>query len=237
MEQEREALVTLVSTYEVTPYLAAKVLEHGPAVVSNRPRWLNRSNRFTIASSSNLTKSVEVTTYLDPEWPAALFDLDDEMPLALWCKSKKPNGISSIPGIGIVGKRTPSLSDIRVLGRLLDSEITDLPLVTAAAPGINEQVIKTASRKKQLVQVISAAGFKVQQPQLSWKARSGIAQYGVLLSEYPPRAPFSRDRMLRRNRIIAALSASVVVIGEPNNSAAVGIWHWATVLGRETIAI
>lgn len=237
MQQERDALITLVSNYEISPYLAAKVLEHGSTTVVNRPKWLSKSIRYPSTSSPDANKSGKLITYLDPQWPAALFDLDDQMPLALWCNANHPIEISSIAGIAVVGRLTPSLSDVRILGRFLGSELTDLPLATTAAPGINEHVIRAACRRRQLVQVISAAGLSVQQFRLSWKTRSAIAKYGVLISEYPHQVSFSRDRVIRRNRIVAALSATVVLIGAPNSPGTAGIWHWAAVLGRETIAI
>lgn len=237
MQQERDALITLVSNYEITPYLAAKVLEHGSTAVIYRPKWLSKSIRYPSTSSSSANKSGKLITYLDPQWPPALFDLDEEMPLALWCNANHSNEISSNAGIAVVGRLTPSLSDIRILGRFLGSELTDLPLSTTAAPGINEQVIRAACRRRQFVQVISAAGLSVQQFRLSWKTRSDLAKYGVLISEYPHQVSLNRNRVIRRNRIVAALSATVVLIGSPTNPSTAGIWHWAAVLGRESIAI
>jgi DNA processing protein len=64
-----------------------------------------------------------------------------------------------------------------------------------------------------------------------------IAAQGAVVSEAPPGRHPSRARFLTRNRIIAAMSAGVVVVEAALRSGALNTAHWATQLSTHVMAV
>lgn len=96
----------------------------------------------------------------------------------------------------------------------------------------------------------AAAWAPVDRRSLSWPAASNtptppaiekliaqIAQTGLLLSEAPPRAGFTRNRLVGRGRLLAALSAVTVVVEAGTHSSALYTATLAALLERRVGAV
>jgi DNA processing protein len=64
-----------------------------------------------------------------------------------------------------------------------------------------------------------------------------VVGHGALVSEHPPGTPPLRGHFPRRNRIVAALCAAIVVVEAPTRSGALVTARLATEIGREVLAV
>ena len=232
MSSERELLIKFCSQVTPTAQLVAGILENG---IEN---FLCKTNRFkkvdlTEKPVNLLTSGLKVITYLDQTWPKQLFDLDDEMPLVLWLNSDFPDLTTFKSAITITGSMQPSISDSKILGRLMAAVTSaTVPIITDGAAGTGELLIRLGLAQKAELLVVRAAGLQARS-----KSQLNLPQQVVQISESPPTAWLSKSRLLRRNRIVAALSFITVAISPRPFTNAASIWHWADLLGRDRIAI
>jgi DNA processing protein len=77
-----------------------------------------------------------------------------------------------------------------------------------------------------------ACGVDVAYPSAHRGLLERIAENGLIISEAPPGAKPHRRRFLVRNRIIAALSSSTLVVEAALRSGSLSTANWANALGR-----
>jgi DNA processing protein len=84
---------------------------------------------------------------------------------------------------------------------------------------------------------VSAGGLDRPYPPGNATLFDTVAQNGLLISESPPGCAPQRRRFLTRNRLIAALSAGVVVVEAAHRSGATNTARHAVALGRPLMAV
>lgn len=230
MLTERDLLVQFCSNAELNPRIVSQILERGISSVlsSNIPKVMPPNS---LRSMRHL-KSLNAITYLDDHFPQALFDLEDEMPLVLWSDKSiffKPYETF----VTITGTNTLSLTDVRLISRLIQQLDNRATSVLDASIGTSELALKQLVNLEKPSVVIAAAGLISYQVPLNYIQRMKFAEIGILLSENPPHLSLNRTRMLRRNRILAALSSQIIAIRPRGKSGASSILHWAELLGRD----
>ena len=169
----------------------------------------------------------------DPDWPVGLDDLAEHGPLALWALA--PSG--PIPrfdrSVALVGSRSASPYGERVTADaacgLADRGFA---VVSGAAMGIDGQAHKSVLASRGLTVAVLAGGLDRFYPAQHSELLHRIAREGVVLSEMPCGARPMRERFLKRNRLIAAMSRATVVVEAGIRSGAANTAGHAAELGR-----
>jgi len=169
----------------------------------------------------------------DPLWPKQLDDLDVAAPLGLWCR-----GISELNDLGqhslaVVGARAAT-----AYGERIASEVGSLAgqsavtVVSGAAYGIDAAAHRGVLAASGRTIAVLACGVDVAYPGAHQGLLERIAENGLIISEAPPGAKPHKRRFLVRNRIIAALSSSTLVVEAALRSGSLSTANWANALGR-----
>jgi len=174
-------------------------------------------------------------TALDADYPARLRDLDPPPPVIHGLGN--PRALHGVRAVGVVGTRRPTPAGralaVRVAARLVECRAT---VVSGLAVGIDGVAhATTIERRGQTVAVIGA-GHHSPGPRAHARLRNEIvAGGGALISEHHPWVEARKGTYPRRNRIIAALSDSVIVIEAPATSGARITARLALELGRHVL--
>lgn len=182
----------------------------------------------------------------DPEWPAALLDLDRcesvhqlaGAPLGLWVRGRgELTGLTST-SVAIVGSRAASGYGERVAAEL-GAEISEAgwTVVSGGAYGIDACAHRGALAGRSPTLAVLAGGLDRPYPSGHGSLFDRIGEDGVLVSELPPGEHPTRVRFLARNRLIAAISRGVVLVEAAARSGARNTVSWATALHRPVMAV
>jgi DNA processing protein len=159
-------------------------------------------------------------TPADAEWPESLSDLDASGPVGLWCAGEGSLAEITQRSLAVVGARSAT-----TYGQRIAHEIG----VQAAKENVG--VISGAAYGKTVA--ILACGVDVAYPISHRGLLSNITDTGVVVSEAPPGSKPHKHRFLVRNRLIAALSQSTVVVEAALRSGSLSTSNWAHVLNRQ----
>ena len=168
------------------------------------------------------------------EYPPGLLDLADP-PAALFVR-----GAHLGPGrrVAVVGARncTPTGAEVALeLGRALAA--AGVCVVSGAARGIDARAHEGALAAGGPTVAVLGCGIDQAYPPRSRRLLDRIAEVGTVASEYAPGVPAEPFRFPARNRLIAALSETVVVVeGEEESGSLITADH-ALDLGRQVVAV
>jgi len=171
----------------------------------------------------------------EPGWPATLEHLA-EPPAELWVR-----GLlwpPSEPAVAVVGSRAATLGGLEVareLGR--DLAATGVLVVSGLARGIDAAAHRGALEGGGATLAVLGCGVDVCYPPGHERLRDAVCARGAVLSEDPPGTEPMAWHFPRRNRIIAALSAAVVVVEAGERSGALSTARHAADLGRDVFAV
>lgn len=176
----------------------------------------------------------------DPEWPCGLRDLGTEAPLCLWVRGEEPLPATG-RSIAVVGSRDATGYGLSVSGELARG-LADLgmTIVSGGAYGIDGQAHRaalTSSGPAVPTVAILAGGVDRYYPSGHEDLLREVARRGHLVSELPPGASPSKHRFLKRNRLIAAMSALTIVVEARWRSGALSTARRAVDLGRYVAAV
>lgn len=169
----------------------------------------------------------------DLEWPPQLSDLDVAAPIGLWCVGQSDLHTTAARAIAIVGARSATAYGERIASDLgtLAAEKT-ISTISGAAFGIDAAAHRgSLSAGGQTIAVL-ACGVDVAYPQAHRGLLTRIAELGVVVSEAPPGSRPHKHRFLSRNRLIAALASSTVVVEAALRSGSLSTANWASALNR-----
>ena len=169
----------------------------------------------------------------DSSWPVQLDDLDVAAPLGLWCR-----GVGDAKGIAqyslaVVGARAAT-----AYGERIASEVGSLAaeygvtVVSGAAYGIDAAAHRGVLAGGGQTVAVLACGVDVAYPSAHRGLLERIAENGLIISEAPPGGKPHKRRFLVRNRIIAALSSSTLVVEAALRSGSLSTANWANAIGR-----
>lgn len=182
----------------------------------------------------------------DPDWPAGLVDLDHSepvqqwggQPVGLWVRGRGSLAELAADAVAVVGCRASTAYGDRVAAELgsglAESGTT---VVSGAAYGIDAAAHRGALAEDGPTVAVMAGGLDGVYPKGNTQLVDAIAAHGVVVSEAPPGATPSRRRFLTRNRLIAGLSAGVVVVEATGRSGARNTVSWASSLMRHVMAV
>lgn len=172
----------------------------------------------------------------DEHWPASLDDLGDLAPIGLWVRGD--SGILTMPGISIVGARAATGYGVEIATRFSAALCSSHVLISGGAYGIDAAVHRTALSRRGRTIVVTAGGIdRIYPTSHRDLVETIIVAGGALISEQPHGAAPARHRFLSRNRIIAALGRTTVVVEAALRSGALATARRAAEIGRDVCAV
>jgi len=139
--------------------------------------------------------------------------------------------------VAIVGSRAASPYGESLAHRLsADLAALGLAVVSGLARGIDAAAHRGALAGGGPTVAVVPSGLDRVTPAHHAALAEGIAERGTLLSEIETGSPFGPGAFVKRNRLIAALSAVTVVVEAAERSGALTTASWAQALGRPVLA-
>ena len=177
-------------------------------------------------------------SFLTPEdlgWPNQLNDLA-AMPIGLIVKGRVE--CLSQRSIAIVGTRNPTPYGARIASDFAAGFVDrEWLIVSGGAYGIDTHAHKGALIAEGVTIAVIASGIDIIYPAGNERLFSEIAELGAIVSEVMPGTPAFPSRFLTRNRIIAALSKSTLVVEAAFRSGSLRTARDAAELLRPVMAI
>jgi DNA processing protein len=169
----------------------------------------------------------------DTEYPELLDEVSDP-PLGLWVRGSLPPG----PRVAVVGSRTPTPYG-RQVARMLGHELANagVVVVSGMARGIDTLAHQGCLDGGGLTVAVWGCGPDRVYPAENRALAERIAGHGALITEYPPGTPPRRRNFPERNRVVAGLSAAVVIVEAAVRSGALITARLALEEGREVLAV
>lgn len=167
----------------------------------------------------------------DPRFPRALLDL--ERP-PHWLFVQGAMAPLAMPSVAIVGTRKPS-EDGLFLARYVGACLADWPAATVSglAAGIDQLAHESSLRADVPTIAVLGTGILDNYPKGSDVIRQRILDAGgTIISEYLPRASYSADNFVQRNRLQAALGRVLIPVEWARRSGTAHTVRFATALKR-----
>jgi DNA protecting protein DprA len=171
----------------------------------------------------------------DLSWPQQLDDLVTP-PIGLVVKGK----VDSLKtrSIAIVGTRNPTPYGARIASDFAAGFVDrEWSIVSGGAYGIDTHAHKGALIAEGITIAVIASGIDINYPAGNERLFTEIAELGAIVSEVMPGTPAYPSRFLTRNRIIAALSMSTLVVEAAFRSGSLRTARDAAELMRPVMAI
>lgn len=174
----------------------------------------------------------------DPDWPAGLENLAEHGPIALWALAPTGPLRRFERSVALVGSRSATPYGERVTqDAACGLADRGFAVVSGAAMGIDGIAHKSALASAGLTVAVLAGGLDRFYPAQHSELLHRIAREGAVLSEMPCGARPMRERFLKRNRLIAAMSRATVVVEAGLRSGAANTAGHAAELGRALGAV
>lgn len=181
----------------------------------------------------------------DEEWPNTLDDLADVpnvaerggVPLGLWVRG--PLRLDALAhAVAVVGSRSATTYGTQVAGAIAETlALAGHPVVSGAAYGIDVAAHLGALNAGGTSVAVLACGADRVYPAAHRRLLRHLAEHGAVVSEGPLGSAPMRVRFLSRNRLIAALSVSTVVVEAALRSGALNTANWASTLNRQVCGV
>ena len=173
-------------------------------------------------------------TPVDEEWPGLLDDLDVAAPIGLWCIGSGSLAEISDQALAVVGARSATAYGQRIAFEIgIQGAKDQVGIISGAAYGIDAAAHRGSLAGGGKTVAVLACGVDVAYPVSHRGLLSSITDSGVVVSEAPPGSKPHKHRFLVRNRLIAALSQSTVVVEAALRSGSLSTSNWAHVLNRQ----
>jgi DNA processing protein len=209
-------------------------------LADSRQRWLPRlsKSRLEHLFTQGAALKLQLLTPEDAIWPVGLDDLHDSAPALLFIEGELATLTKLSQAVSIVGSRVASSYGLQVTSSLV-RELAEVarPTVSGGALGIDAQVHRSSLEQKLPTVAVMAGGMDRKYPSANFKLFKQVTDQGALLSEMPPGVAPTRWRFLQRNRLIAALTPTTVVIEAGIRSGSIRTANNALELSRELYAV
>jgi DNA processing protein len=209
-------------------------------IIESRQRWLPRLSKTGLEENFAKSKSLGLKLVLpeDANWPKGLNDLHDSAPNLLFVEGSTSLLAKLDNAVSIVGSRNASGYGLTATEKIV-AELAKVsrPTVSGGAVGIDGKA-HFASIKKSLPTVaVMAGGLDRKYPRINFPLFDQIKGSGSIISELAPGVAPSRWRFLQRNRMIAALSPTTIVVEAGVRSGSIRTANNALELERELMAV
>ena len=177
-----------------------------------------------------------IITIQDSEYPERLRHIYDP-PLLLYVKGRLPY-IDDEVVVGVVGTRKCTAYGYKIAentGYKLSR--SGIIVVTGLAAGIDSAASRGALRGGRETIGVIGSGIDVIYPYENKKLYEYVANYGAIISEYPPGTEPNKFNFPARNRLISGISLGVAVIEAPMKSGALITARNAVEQGRDVFVL
>jgi DNA processing protein len=178
----------------------------------------------------------------DPDWPtAAVADLERanvRAPVGLWVRGPLALTVSVDRTVAVTGSRAASDYGIRVAHKMA-TYFADRGwrVLSGAGYGIDTAAHEAALSASAPTIAVVAAGIDRAYPAGNLAMFERLADEGLIVSEYPPGSAPTPSRFSERNRLIAALSAGLLICEAAARSSSLDTASWARQLHRRIAAV
>jgi DNA processing protein len=179
------------------------------------------------------------TTFGELAYPEALRDLHDP-PIAVFLRGVLAGAPLPGPGVAvaIVGARRPTDAGLRIARRLgAFAAGGGVTVVSGMALGIDAAAHGGALDVGRPTVAVLGCGTDIAYPRRHRALYERILEAGLVMSEYPPGTAPAPWRFPARNRLIAALAGTLVVVEARARSGALITADHALDLGRDVVAV
>lgn len=195
-----------------------------PQAVANAPKVLAHADK----------RGIRFITAADDEWPFAFAVLDELAPIGLWVRGSENLANISEQAISIVGARSSTSYGQRVAADIAAYAAgVGITVVSGAAYGIDAAAHRGALANNGPTIAVLACGVDVAYPASHDTLLARIADTGLIISEHAPGQTPHKPGFLIRNRLIAALGNSTVVVEAALRSGTLSTSTWANDIGRK----
>lgn len=172
----------------------------------------------------------------DDEWPSGLAALGRDEPWGLWAAGESL--LALMEPIVITGARAcTTYGEHAAVTLAADLAMAGHIIVTGGSFGVDAAATRGALGVGGSAVVVAACGIDEAYPQAHSALWSRVRDTGTVVSEYPPGSTPTRDRFQQRARLMAALSAGVVLVEAAARSGATATTTWAERLHRAVCAV
>ena len=178
---------------------------------------------------------VRLLTAFDEEYPSGLREIPDP-PFLLFALGRTDR--LRLPAVAIVGSRDASRYGRDVAWRLArELSSAGVAIVSGFARGIDAAAHQAALEGPGGTIAVLGCGLDVEYPREHHRLKEQLAANGLLLSEHPPGTEPRPQNFPIRNRIIAGLSAGVIVVEASRRSGSLITARLANDCGRDVFAV
>ena len=187
-------------------------------------KYILKQNSISYLSANNVN------------WPKSLIDLGFNMPLGLFFKGDID--LLHQEKVSIVGTRKSSIYGNSIAGEFaFDLASIGFSVVSGGAIGIDTSSHHGALNAQGKTVCVQANGLHRLYPSKNEFLFEKIIKNGLMISEYPPGRNPTKNYFLDRNRIIAALSKSTMVVEAAEISGALSTVRHALRMQRLVLAV
>jgi DNA processing protein len=180
--------------------------------------------------------SINYLPAIDANWSKSLIDLGFNMPLGIFFKGDID--LLHQESISIVGTRKSSIYGNSIAGEFaFDLASIGFNVVSGGAIGIDTASHHGALNAQGKTICVQANGLHKFYPSKNDFLFEKIIKNGLMISEYPPGRNPTKNYFLDRNRIIAALSKSTMVVEAAEISGALSTVRHALRMQRLVLAV
>jgi DNA processing protein len=180
--------------------------------------------------------SINYLSAIDANWPKSLIDLGFNMPFGIFFKGDID--LLHQENISIVGTRKSSIYGNSIAGEFaFDLASIGFNVVSGGAIGIDTASHHGALNAQSKTICVQANGLHKFYPSKNDFLFEKIIKNGLMISEYPPGRNPTKNYFLDRNRIIAALSKSTMVVEAAEISGALSTVRHALRMQRLVLAV
>ena len=207
----------------------------------------NNAEKRRLARLSSLThidylkellakETINYISPLDPQWPNQLIDLGFNTPFGLFTKGDETLLLNE--SISIVGTRKSTVYGNTIAAEFaFDLATIGFNIVSGGAIGIDTSSHHGALNAQGKTICVQANGLSKLYPSKNDFLFQKISNAGLIISEYPPGRNPVKNYFLDRNRIIAALSKSTIVVEAAEISGALSTARHALRMQRLVMAV
>lgn len=232
-----------LDTYKlITKFGATKTLnlinQNNPRNVIDKRRKNRLANLEDIQELKYILKqnSISYLSANNVNWPKSLIDLGFNMPLGLFFKGDID--LLHQENVSIVGTRKSSIYGNSIAGEFaFDLASIGFSVVSGGAIGIDTSSHHGALNAQGKTICVQANGLHRLYPSKNEFLFEKIIKNGLMISEYPPGRNPTKNYFLDRNRIIAALSKSTMVVEAAEISGALSTVRHALRMQRLVLAV
>jgi len=153
--------------------------------------------------------SIDVTTFVDDDYPAKLRMLDAPPPI-LYYRGRLPD--PNQPAIGMIGATDATANGINATVQIAtDLASRGVAVISGLARGIDASAHLGAIKGDGHTFAVLGSGLYNVYPEENEMLAKQISKDGCVITEYPPDTTVSTGRLLARNRIVVGLSDSVII--------------------------